>query len=176
MGTKPKRMPKGCKEKQMNSMIRYNKNNVLDRLFAPTKELERMFSEIFNDDFFQPARWVKETSAYPMNVVNVKQDGKTVAKRLEYALAGFDKSEIKLSLKDGVLTIEAEHIPKENDDELTEYNGISYKKMSVSYSLMENADTENIKSKFNNGLLSVTIPLKKEQPVEEDESKIIDIE
>ena len=162
----------------MNSLIRRNNNTfntMIDNLFAPTSMFEKAFDDMFNNEFFKPTRWAKESSIYPMNVVNVKKDGKTVAKRLEYALAGFEKNEIKLSLKNDILTIEAEHKQEADENETTEYNGISYKKMTLSYSLMDNADQDKITSKFNNGLLSITIPLKKEEePV--DDSKYIDIE
>lgn len=161
----------------MNSLIRKNNNlsTVIDNLFAPTEVFNKFFDEVFDNDFFKPTRWAKEASSYPMNVVSVKKNGKTVAKRLEYALAGFDKNEIKLSLKNGILTIEAEHSPSEKDDETTEYNGISYKKMTMSYSLMDNADEQGITSKFNNGLLSITIPFKQEEQ-ENDDAKYIAIE
>ena len=160
----------------MNNLIRRNSNsNPFDAFLAPTSLFNKMLDDVFNDDFFKPTRWAKETSMYPMNVVNVTKDGKTVAKRLEYALAGFKKDEIKVSLKDGILTIEAEHSPFENEGETTEYNGISYKKMSMSYTLTDNADDNAITSKFADGLLSVTIPLKKEEPAV-DCTKYIDIE
>lgn len=136
---------------------------------------DKFFDEVFDNEFFKPTRWAKDASAYPMNVVNIKNDGKTVAKRLEYALAGFSKNEISISLKNGVLTIEAEHNHDDSENETSEYNGISYKKMTVSYSLMDNADEDGITSKFENGLLSITIPFRKEEPPVDD-SKRIDIE
>ena len=172
---------KGAKEKTMNNgLIRRSNNSslssVFDNLFAPTSMIEKVFGDMFDDGFFKPNRWAKESSVYPMNVVNVKKDGKTVAKRLEYALAGFSKDEIKLSLKNDILTIEAEHNPVADENETTEYNGISYKKMTLSYSLMDNADQDGITNKFSNGLLSITIPLKKEEDEPADGSKYIDIE
>lgn len=146
-----------------------------DNLFAPTQVFDKFFDEVFNNEVFKPTRWAKEASAYPMNVVNIKRDGKIVAKRLEYALAGFAKNEIKVSLKNRVLTIEAEHNLSDSENETNEYKGISYKKMTVSYSLMDNADEDNITSKFENGLLSITIPFRKEEPPTDD-SKLINIE
>ena len=154
----------GAKEKNMFNLIhRNNYPTAFDDLF-PTQMLDKFFDEVFDNEDFKPTRWAKETSAYPMNVVSIKKDGKTVAKRLEYALAGFAKNEINVSLKNGVLTIEAKHNQSDSENETSEYNGISYKKMTVSYSLMDNADEDGITSKFENGLLSITIPLKKEEP------------
>lgn len=165
-------------EENMFNLIHRNSNNyptTFDNLFAPTQVFDKFFDEVFDNEFFKPTRWAKDASAYPMNVVNIKNDGKTVAKRLEYALAGFSKNEISISLKNGVLTIEAEHNHDDSENETSEYNGISYKKMTVSYSLMDNADEDGITSKFENGLLSITIPFRKEEPPVDD-SKRIDIE
>lgn len=162
----------------MFNLIHRNSNNyptTFDSLFAPTQVFDKFFDEVFDNEFFKPTRWAKDASAYPMNVVNIKNDGKTVAKRLEYALAGFSKNEISISLKNGVLTIEAEHNHDDSENETSEYNGISYKKMTVSYSLMDNADEDGITSKFENGLLSITIPFRKEEPPVDD-SKRINIE
>ena len=164
----------GAKEKNMFNLIhRNNYPTAFDDLF-PTQMLDKFFDEMFDNEDFKPTRWAKETSAYPMNVVSIKKDGKTVAKRLEYALAGFAKNEINVYLKNGVLTIEAKHNQSDSENETSEYNGISYKKMAVSYSLMDNADEDGITSKFENGLLSITIPLKKEEP-QINGSKRIDI-
>lgn len=164
----------GAKEKNMFNLIhRNNYPTAFDDLF-PTQMLDKFFDEVFDNEDFKPTRWAKETSAYPMNVVSIKKDGKTVAKRLEYALAGFAKNEINVYLKNGVLTIEAKHNQSDSENETSEYNGISYKKMTVSYSLMDNADEDGITSKFENGLLSVTIPFKKEEP-QINGSKRIDI-
>lgn len=157
-----------------NGLIRRNNNNkslgtMIDKLFAPADEFDKVF-DVFNDEFFQPHHWAK--SNYPMNIVSVKEKGQTVAKRIEYALAGFRKDEITLSIKDDILTIEAEHKQESDENEIPEYNGISYKKMSLSYALMENADQEKITCKFENGLLSITIPLKKEEEQPNDSKRI----
>lgn len=158
MGTKQKNARRqGAKEKK-------NMFNLIHRNNYPTAFDDLFPTQMFDNEDFKPTRWAKETSAYPMNVVSIKKDGKTVAKRLEYALAGFAKNEINVSLKNGVLTIEAKHNQSDSENETSEYNGISYKKMTVSYSLMDNADEDGITSKFENGLLSITIPLKKEEP------------
>ncbi len=148
----------GCLIRRNNNNSNTNHSN----LFAPMDEKERIFEEAFNDPFFKPMNVKDDKEKRPMNVIDVKENGKTVAKRLEWAIAGFRKDEISLSLKDDILTIEAEHKRKCDENEIPEYNGIFYKKMSMSYALMDNADKERITSQFSNGLLVATIPLKKE--------------
>ena len=65
-----------------NLIHRNNYPTAFDDLF-PTQMLDKFFDEMFDNEDFKPTRWAKETSAYPMNVVSIKKDGKTVAKRLE---------------------------------------------------------------------------------------------
>lgn len=111
---------------------------------------------------------------YPMNVFKILDDnGKIVAYRLEYAMAGFTKEEIKISVVGDILKIEASHEKQEeNEKEISIYNGISYKNLSLSYKLFSDADVKKIKSKYENGLLSVTVYAK-----EDNETSItIDVE
>lgn len=137
-----------------------------------------MFDAIMNDFFDKPSCWTGKEKNYPMNVVKIIKNDEIYAYRLEYALAGFEKSDIKISVNNNILKIEASHnenCDKEADDENCEiiaYNGISYRNMSISYKLMENADKKNITSKFENGLLKVTIPTK----VEAEDFNTIEIE
>ena len=132
-----------------------------------------VFDDIMNDFFGKSTCWTgKEKLSYPMNVVRIMKDDETIAYRLEFALAGFKKEEINISISGDVLKVEAIHNINNNEDEIVEYNGISYKNLSSSFKLMKYADKTNITSKFDNGLLLITIPSK----VEVEESKIIDIE
>lgn len=137
----------------------------------------KMFDELMEDFFGKPSCWVgKEKPNYPMNVIRVIKNDEVVAYRLEYALAGFNKDDIKISVNGDVLKINVsmpkEVIDEKEDEEFIVYNGISYRDMAMSYKLMENADKKNIKSKFENGLLKITIPAK----VEKEDCNTIEIE
>jgi len=119
-----------------------------------------------------------EKPSYPMNVIRVKNDkGETTAYRLEFALAGFDKQDIGVHVNGDFLNITASRADERagKDTETVEYGGISYRKLSMSYRLLENADRDQIKSRFQNGLLSITIPVKEQHPAEE-EGRSIEIE
>lgn len=134
-----------------------------------------VFDEIMNDFFGKPSCWVGKEKNYPMNVIKIMNNGEVSAYRLEYALAGFNKNEIKISVNNNILKIEAIHNEDKNEEdncEIMAYNGIAYRNMSVAYKLMENADKKNITSKFENGLLKITIPAK----VEVEEINTIEIE
>ena len=171
-------MPKGCKgEEIMMNLVRRNEEDLFDGLLTPSRLFNEAIGTLFgNESIWNPNRWARESSLYPMNVVRVKKDGKSVAQRLEYALAGFTKDEIKVTLKDDTLLVEAEHKPEENKDEEAEYNGISYKKMSCQYQLTDDADKEAVACAFKDGLLTITVPFKKEEEKPVDEAKRIDIQ
>jgi HSP20 family protein len=171
-------MPKGCKgEEIMMNLVRRNEEDLFDGLLTPSRLFDEAIGTLFgNESIWNPNRWARESSLYPMNVVRVKKDGKSVAQRLEYALAGFTKDEIKVTLKDDTLLVEAEHKPEENKDEEAEYNGISYKKMSCQYQLTDDADKEAVACAFKDGLLTITVPFKKEEEKPVDEAKRIDIQ
>ena len=134
------------------------------------------FDEIMNEFFEKPTRWIGKEKNYPMNVVKIVENGEITAYRLEYALAGFSKKDIKISISGDNLQIEANHNNKENFDdnnyEIVTYNGISYKSMKMTYKLMQDADKNKIVSNFIDGLLSITIPVKKEN----EYSTVIDIQ
>lgn len=139
-----------------------------------------VFDEMINDFFEKPSTFLigKDKNTYPMNVITIKKNGEIVSYRLEYALAGFKKEEIKISISNNILKVEATHNSQkeENEDndtcETVYYNGISYRNMYASFKLMEDANCKKITSKFENGLLCITIPIKKEV----EESKFINID
>lgn len=137
----------------MNELIRRNSH------YSPAV-FSTAFDDLLDEFFSTPAWFGKEKVSYPMNVVKIKKDGEITGCRLEYALAGFDKDEINLSLDGDVLKIEAEHKKEEQEDESYQHNGIAYRKLSAAYRLMDDADKDAITSDFKNGLLSITIPLK----------------
>lgn len=162
----------------MNDLVRRNEEDLFDGLvLAPHKFFQDAIREFWGRDFWNPTTWAKkEPSFYPMNVVAVKKDGDIVAKRLEYALAGFTKEDLNVTVKDDTLTITAEHKTEENKEEEAEYNGISYKTLSCKYHLAEDVDQTAITCAFKNGLLTITVPIKKEEPRPEEDAKRIEIQ
>ena len=75
-----------------------------DRMFPFVNT--KMFDELMGEFFGKPSCWVgKEKPNYPMNVIRVIKNDEIVAYRLEYALAGFNKDDIKISVNGDVLKI-----------------------------------------------------------------------
>ena len=97
---------------------------------------------------------------------------------MEMDLPGFSKDEVKVSLKDGYLTIRAEKgLDEEQKDEKSakyirreRYSGACERSFYV-----VNINESDIKGEFKHGILKLTIP--KEQPKKEiDTTKYIEIE
>lgn len=79
---------------------------------------------------------------------------------IEMDVPGFDKKDISINVDNGYLTITAE---KQNEEKDEEKNYIrrerSYGKYERSFYLGD-LETDNIKAKFNNGMLKLTVPKK----------------
>ena len=91
---------------------------------------------------------------------------------LEAELPGFNKEDIALELKDGILTIKAEH--KENHDETNdkgEYLRRERRYGSFARSFdVSGIDETAITAAYNNGILELTLP--KQKPVEPETRQI----
>lgn len=110
-------------------------------LFNPFAMMERKYSNEFRTD-------VKET------------DDKYI---LEIEMPGFDKNEIDISVKNKIMTIKAEHSEnKENkDDEKYIYSERVQRSYAKSFDVSD-TDYTQIKSTYNNGLLTIDLPKNKE--------------
>ena len=95
---------------------------------------------------------------------------------LEIELPGVKKEDVKAELKDGYLTVTASTDSKEEKQDgkyirKERYSGTT----SRSFYVGEDITEEDIKAKFENGILKVLVPKKEEQPKVEKKS-YIDIE
>lgn len=97
---------------------------------------------------------------------------------LDIDLPGYKKADINVEVKDGYLTISAS---KENESEDKDEKGTFIRKerfsgkSSRSFFIGEDVNEDDIKAKFDNGVLKIKAPKKKEQPKVE-EKKTITIE
>ena len=76
---------------------------------------------------------------------------------IETELAGFDKSEINVSLKEGVLTIRAEHNGERTPDEGYVRRERTWETIERSFEV-SGVDTNGIGASYVNGILTVTLP------------------
>jgi HSP20 family molecular chaperone IbpA len=107
---------------------------------------------------------------------DVKEDSKGF--ELDIDLPGFKKEDVKAQLKDGYLTISAEN-SQTNDEKDSDGKYIRRERFfgtcSRSFYVGDDITEEDIKAKFENGILKVSVPKKEAQPVEE-KNKFISIE
>jgi HSP20 family protein len=127
------------------------------------------FQDFFNEDFFPTV--TRNTGNLP--AVNIREDEK--AFYLELAVPGMNKNDLKIELKDDVLTISSEHKEeKEDNAEGYKRKEFSYNSFCRSFYLPENVDTEKIGANYKDGILDVEIP-KKEEEVKKSKSREVEI-
>ena len=132
------------------------------------------FEKDFEKEFFP--------SKNPLYGKHAKNMMKTDVKELDdhfevdIDLPGFKKDEVSAQLKDGYLTISAtKGLDKDEKDKKTgkyirqeRYAG----SMSRSFYVGEDISQDEIKAKYENGILQLTIPKKEEKPAVEEKSYI----
>ncbi|MGI5888703.1 MAG: Hsp20/alpha crystallin family protein [Oscillospiraceae bacterium] len=94
---------------------------------------------------------------------------------LEAELPGFDKKEISVKVKDGVLSINAEHSDEKKEEDEKKgyiYRERSYGTYARSFDI-SGIDEDKISADYKDGILKVTLPKKVEK---EDEGKSITLE
>ncbi|MFZ1688495.1 MAG: Hsp20/alpha crystallin family protein [Flavobacteriales bacterium] len=111
-------------------------------------------SRAFNTPFFRTAN---------LPAVNIKDNTKSFD--LELAVPGYKKDELKVNVEGGVLTISSEK-HKESEEEKNGYTRreFSYRSFERSFALPENADGDNVKANFMDGVLKLSIPKTKALP------------
>ncbi len=139
-------------------------------MYMPSIFGESLFDNMFPFDykFFTE----KKDPLYVKNVsrlmkTDVRETEKTY--ELDIDLPGFKKDEIQIELKDGYLTVSAEKgLDKDEEDKKGKY--IRKERyagaLSRTFYLGEEIREEEIKAKFENGILSVSIPKEEEKKVE----------
>ncbi len=141
-----------------------------------------IFGERLFDDFFDSVRPARELMKIQTPATGImKTDVKETENgyELEIDLPGYTKEDVKGEIKDGYLTISA--TTSKNNDEKDEKTGRYirreryYGSCSRSFYVGEEVTEEDIKAKFENGILKVCIPKKEAQP-QVEEKKFIAIE
>lgn len=140
-------------------------SNDFDEMMSPLDAWNAMQDNFFGNDLME---------CTGMKTDVIEEDH---SYRLEAELPGFNKEDIGVDLKDGVLTINASH--KDNNDEKNDegkYVRRERKEMSYqrSFTVGEQITPEDINAKYENGVLTLTIP-KKEIEQKTEEAKRIEV-
>jgi len=125
--------------------------------FFSTKPISRNFEKSLFDDF------EFENSVYPK--VNIYEKDFTLI--IDFETPGFKKEELKITLEDGIISVEGkkEAASEENIKILRrEISSTSFKR---SFTLPEEFSFENVTAEYENGILKVKLDKKeKDYPIE----------
>ena len=123
-----------------------------------------LFDKMF-DDFFKPTFY--RESASMRTDVNETENGY----ELSVDMPGFEKQDINLTLNDGYLTVEAKREEKqESDNYIRRERSCSY---SRSYYVGDAVTEEDVKAKYDKGILTLSVPKKDKKEIP---AKTIEIE
>ena len=118
------------------------------------------------DDFFKPM-FFEESKELRTDIKETEN-----SYEMDLELPGYKKEEIKVSLENGYLTVSASKHEQESEKKYLRRE--IRESTSRSYYVGSEITREQIKAKYDNGILTLTVP--KEQPKKLPESTIIDIE
>ena len=137
--------------------------------------LQNIFDDLFNamniacDPKFTDANRVQNTGlrgliSKPHNLYTVKDDnGEITEWKMEMVYTPFKKDDISVKIADNVLSVEIGTENKEENKDLV-YQGISNQYTKFSLALSDKIDTEKITAKADDGILMVTMPVRKVVP------------
>ena len=129
----------------MTNLARFHAANLpelMDRIQRNSIGLDDYLNRFFNET---------TTENYPpYNIIQVNN----VESRLEVALAGFKKDEVKVYSEYGKLNVEGKKEEKEEKDQFA-FKGLAQRSFNRSWGISD--DTEVQKVEFEDGLLTVTV-------------------
>lgn len=133
-----------------------------------------IFTRDLFDDMFDPRYYGYQTNDLMRTDVKETESGYDVS----IDMPGVKKEDVKAELTDGYLTISAS-VNQDNDEKDAEGRYIRRERYSGSFSrsfyVGEDVTQEDIKARFEDGTLKLSVPKKEQQP-QVDEKKYIAIE
>jgi len=134
-----------------------------------------IFGRHYNDGFQKIIRDYKNNSELSNNFfpeVDVVKQGNSINFSVE--LPGLKKEDVKIVLEDGILSISGEKKNQvdEKDDVAVYRTERKFGKFERKFRLQDDVDSDNVKAKFENGVLNVSVTLVVPEPPKE---KVIEI-
>ena len=132
------------------TLVRFNRN------------YPSLFDRFFDNDLFDFATRNFSSTNTTLPSVNIKESNQDYV--VEVAAPGLEKSDFKIELNRNVLTVSSEKQVENETKEGEQFTRreFSYQSFSRSFTLPEIADGDKIAAKYENGILSVSIPKKEE--------------
>ena len=152
--------------------ISRRKNNQELDLFKPFDELEMDFQKLFNAIWLGDSRWsglkFKKDIA-----IDIKDKGDRYI--VEADLPGLEKKDLKVSINDDIVTIQAERQKEKGGEKKGEYYyERSYGSFEKSFRLASEINAKEAKASLKKGVLSLELPKKKSSEAKEAEIAIED--
>ncbi|MCD8129836.1 MAG: Hsp20/alpha crystallin family protein [Lachnospiraceae bacterium] len=148
-----------------------HRRNIWDEFFDD-------FENEVEDEFFRPARGGHRGRGNAADMMRTDVKENAADYEVTMNLPGIQKENVKVKLEDGYLTVAASS-DTNNDQKDDDGRYIRRERYVGSYSrsfyVGEDVKQEDIKAKFENGTLILTVPKQEEQPVVE-ENHYIEIE
>ncbi len=121
-----------------------------------------MFERFFNNELVNWGRDNYSETDTTLPSVNIKETAD--AFEVEVAAPGFDKSDFNIELDNNLLTISSEKKVENEvkEDEKITRQEFSYQSFKRTFTLPEIVEGDKITAKYENGILSLTIPKKDE--------------
>ena len=137
---------------------------------VPTNRIAREIDSMF-DSFFSFPTVRSRVNREFMPRVNIRETDEDVS--LLFELPGLERKDIKVMVRDGVMTVSGERSFKseqENDGYVrSEIVGGSF---SRSFTLPDTVDSEKVSADYNNGMLEIKLAKKEEMKPKEIEVKV----
>ena len=166
----------------MKSLMRWDPFNVIkrwdpiDELRSMQHEMDRVFDRFLSGEL--PREW---KTMWTPSVESYTKDGKLIFRA---ELPGCDPKDLDVSISEREMVIKGERKQeKETKEENYAYREFNYGSFERHFMLPEGVKTEELKAKFTNGILEITIPapaITKARKVEietpKEEKKLIETE
>lgn len=159
--------------------------NRFPRLFPTVFEKDFLSGGIFDEFekmFSNPK--LRQISVYPTDIYNEYVDDKVISTVIEIACAGLQKEQCRVQIENDTLIVELGiQLDAKADDKDTKepaiqrkyiQNQIAGRSSSISWRLSDNVDKNNIKVKYQDGILQIKLPMLTVK--EEPKSKYLAIE
>lgn len=153
------------------SLVKFKKRRPFGSLITSDFfDMEDFFDNRFwNQGLLNESYW---TGRKGEPALNIKENDENF--EIELAAPGFAKKDFKITIEDGYLNISAEKSTSEEEkEENYTRREFSYKSFERSLQLPENIKDEEVKAKYNDGILS--FKLNKKEVVKKQKAKIVEI-
>ena len=132
------------------AITKYRPSNHLRDVFFP-RSFGSLFSDVWNDENLE------STSNFFRPSVDILEEDR--AFQIHLSIPGLKKDEIKIDLKNEVLTISGERKQNTEKKEAKYHLGeIRYGHFSRTFRLPDNVDADEIEAEFKDGILEVRVP------------------